>query len=489
MELSFTDADQWYEAYESAPLKRRYEILMETLDQALSEDFIEESGLLTCLLEMLDELDSRNLGKLLLPFIGEIQTKQPDLYRAEYLYFDSPLVKYYLYRDDREKVAESLALFTENPVRGIDYMLSLLDYIQFYGHTDTAVKLCKKTYLPVKGSPKLIPNSEHDLGYLIFVDIIEKAYRHIRSDEAVDWEALVREAERYGYGGGQETAADIRGYLVGELEGGMAFVASFKRDREDSTYALVWAFLKHMLDQKDMPFICSNHIINGILEFLAKRKPRGKKSMSPGTYFVFPKSELDSYLARMLGGFMSMQQAKGIGLLWGSVYLYDFLLSREIITDSMHRNIMRSVGALKKDVIKGFRKSLWKYDFVHRWASPDSISDDDFAAESELFSKTTETQEPLGDQLPRRPMDMFSQFTSKAKPSDLAPPVEPIKFPSTDRKPAGKESGVRESSGKKKPNMPKIGRNAPCHCGSGKKYKKCCINKDKLAVEPAPPAG
>ena len=23
---------------------------------------------------------------------------------------------------------------------------------------------------------------------------------------------------------------------------------------------------------------------------------------------------------------------------------------------------------------------------------------------------------------------------------------------------------------------PKIGRNDPCHCGSGKKFKKCCIN-------------
>jgi SEC-C motif-containing protein len=26
--------------------------------------------------------------------------------------------------------------------------------------------------------------------------------------------------------------------------------------------------------------------------------------------------------------------------------------------------------------------------------------------------------------------------------------------------------------------MPKIGRNDPCHCGSGKKYKKCCESKD-----------
>lgn len=25
--------------------------------------------------------------------------------------------------------------------------------------------------------------------------------------------------------------------------------------------------------------------------------------------------------------------------------------------------------------------------------------------------------------------------------------------------------------------MAKFGRNSPCHCGSGKKFKKCCINK------------
>ncbi len=332
MGLSFTDADQWYEAHKSATLKRRYGILIETLNQKLPEDFIENSGLVTYLLEMLDELDSRNLIDQMLSFIGAIQTKQPDLYKDKYLYFDSFLVKYYLYRDDKEKVAESLVRFMEDPVNGIDYMFPLLDHLQFYGYRDIAVKLCKRTYLPVMRSPKLIPGAEYDLGYLIFVDIIEKAYQHIRSGEAVDWDALVKEAEKYGYGGGQENAADIHGRLAGELEGGASFAASFREDRGDSTYALVWAFLKHMLDQKDMAFICSNHIINGVLEFLGERNPRGKKSMSPSTYFVFSRSEFDSYLAQMLGGFMSMQQARAIGILWGSVYLYDFLLCLRLLS-------------------------------------------------------------------------------------------------------------------------------------------------------------
>ena len=26
---------------------------------------------------------------------------------------------------------------------------------------------------------------------------------------------------------------------------------------------------------------------------------------------------------------------------------------------------------------------------------------------------------------------------------------------------------------------PRLGRNEPCHCGSGKKYKKCCLRKDE----------
>ena len=30
--------------------------------------------------------------------------------------------------------------------------------------------------------------------------------------------------------------------------------------------------------------------------------------------------------------------------------------------------------------------------------------------------------------------------------------------------------------------MSKIGRNDPCHCGSGKKYKKCCLSKDEERI-------
>jgi hypothetical protein len=33
--------------------------------------------------------------------------------------------------------------------------------------------------------------------------------------------------------------------------------------------------------------------------------------------------------------------------------------------------------------------------------------------------------------------------------------------------------------------MAKTGRNDPCHCGSGKKYKRCCLEKDEAVVATA----
>lgn len=33
--------------------------------------------------------------------------------------------------------------------------------------------------------------------------------------------------------------------------------------------------------------------------------------------------------------------------------------------------------------------------------------------------------------------------------------------------------------------MPKVGRNEPCPCGSGKKYKRCCLDKDQAFEQEA----
>ena len=56
---------------------------------------------------------------------------------------------------------------------------------------------------------------------------------------------------------------------------------------------------------------------------------------------------------------------------------------------------------------------------------------------------------------------------------DPPPPDEEVLLPFTVRRPVAK-----------------IGRNDPCHCGSGKKYKRCCLEKDRARLaDPSPYRG
>ena len=36
-----------------------------------------------------------------------------------------------------------------------------------------------------------------------------------------------------------------------------------------------------------------------------------------------------------------------------------------------------------------------------------------------------------------------------------------------------------------KPTVARLGRNDPCHCGSGRKYKQCCLEKDESKARAA----
>ena len=62
-------------------------------------------------------------------------------------------------------------------------------------------------------------------------------------------------------------------------------------------------------------------------------------------------------------------------------------------------------------------------------------------------------------------------------PVDLAEHVESLRDEWARRYNAGSRAGTRRSA--------KIGRNEPCPCASGKKYKKCCLGKPLPTSTPA----
>ncbi|MEK7396949.1 MAG: hypothetical protein AAB116_08440 [Candidatus Poribacteria bacterium] len=331
--------EQWNEEFESASPKRRYELIMEILDTPMSTKFIEEIDFGMYLSEIADTLASDNLFTDMQALIDKIQIKQPNIYKKEFQYFDHYMVDYYLFKNDRDKVIEYSSRFANSPVQAIDLMMPMLDNIRLYGYIDVAVNICKRAYIPVKKSPDVIEDAAADLAIIIFNDMTEKAYQRIKNNESVDWEALAKDLKRFDLNNTPEFINEVKYLLTTELNG-ENLVSNFEFNNQKSMNVLLWSFMRYMLDQKKMSFVCSEFIFTSSLDFLEQKRPQNKRKLSSNEYFSFSKKDIDSYIVDLIGGFLSTRQSEAFVILWGMVYLYDFLLSNNIITNSVYNNMV-----------------------------------------------------------------------------------------------------------------------------------------------------
>lgn len=84
------------------------------------------------------------------------------------------------------------------------------------------------------------------------------------------------------------------------------------------------------------------------------------------------------------------------------------------------------------------------------------------------------------DNRQKKQIQMHAAITPKKGSLFGAPSKEKIRIPHT----VSKDSDISQTAPCKPmpvPNEPKIGRNDPCPCGSGLKYKKCCLSKSAQA--------
>ncbi len=103
------------------------------------------------------------------------------------------------------------------------------------------------------------------------------------------------------------------------------------------------------------------------------------------------------------------------------------------------------------------RKVLWKYEHA-------ALPSDYKLLIAQALQLLEQDSTPNASGIPR-----WTEF----QPADLLPEHPP-------RATVGGDYTVRRP-------VPKLGRNDPCHCGSGKKYKKCCYGKDQALLRDASP--
>ena len=441
MGFSNIDPDDWFEEYYQSPWEKQYEMIMQVIDNPFPEELTEDGMFLT---ELKAELEQNNRNQELAELIEELAFKQPDFYKKEFTYFDDFLVEYYLYLNQPEKLEGVLNRLAADPVSGIELLIFTINYLVLYGHTGVAVALSEKTYKNVEGASDLIKGAGYPLSRTVYDDQIDKIYHQIQAGKDVNWQEFGDKIREFDFTFNAELQSQLEGFVNKELPcpGGLADLMTEQGFK--GLYVLSYDFGKYMLNNKQVDFTCSNFIWVEVVRFWTSRNLPVPVESELGDFFDFEKKTLESHISKMYGQILSQRQANAVALLWGIPYIYEFLWSKNIIMEQLYFYVIEVCVALKKKFMHYFKKDLWKYDFVHRWTPPNAVLVERFDAEKVFFNNLFNNEITIGDDSYQDDWDDYLDDP----PTEVEKPRPRI--------------------------VPKVGRNDPCICGSGKKYKKCC---------------
>ncbi|MBF2002012.1 MAG: hypothetical protein IGS50_24495 [Synechococcales cyanobacterium C42_A2020_086] len=400
MALAFTDPEQWAAAYEAASTQQRYHLLRDVLAQPLSPQLVEELDLGMLLVEMQHQLVAQNQLEPAIDLIQFLQQHQPQVYQQEFAALDDLRVQYALYRNDPLQAQAALQQFIARPCDDIEQTVVVLNYLKFYDAVDLAVELCRAAYPVVASSPAVLPRTELAFSSVIWDAHLQLIQEQLQAQQPLDWDGVL--AELADYGMDRRNMDEIVQAFQEDTYANIG--ARLKRNRDKTLQWLALRFCQAMTAQQ-MSFVCSHAIWNAVLGFWEARELPPKQRTQPDTYFAISAIQLERYVSQQIGGVWSMQQAVGVALVWGIPYVYEFLAARQIISPPVQQQALAAATNLKAAILH--LPQLWKYDFVHRWQPPNSVSPAEAAAEAAQFARSLASVSPLSDNTEnRRPFSL-----------------------------------------------------------------------------------
>lgn len=420
------------------------------------------------ILEVISILERTNDFEKLFEFRNVLKHHNKEIYQSCFGYIDDGLVNYFCFKNEKTKVEECLSGFIANPVKFFDFYDNLFINIMFYKHTDILKQITKTNFEAINTSDKLFFEPEYTMA-LFYKNIL---LQEIFEKNVFNKNNFVQTIEKYNYDFEEPILDIFNEILTDDTINLVDCLDKIEHIRYYNVLKVELFFQKQMVSM-GFPFYLSGWIFEKFQQFCSKNN---KEEHFYEKFFEIDPNNLEHFLEDMVRTMMFDLRFLKYGLLWGFVYIYDFLFSNNLISEKYYKTITHKIKELKGKSIAISLNRLWSYDFVHQWKKPDSISDDEFNYEQNIFKKSISIEHQKFDLQVKHIEDdlskmgelahhileygknMYSTYKSYSssnnyKPNNVKTYTEPLKL---DKK---------------------VGRNDLCPCGSGKKYKKCCINK------------
>lgn len=467
-----TTEDFW-KVYLERDILEVFDIIYDFFSKELPRDFIENYDVGEVILETFGHYNEAKRFDEVLKFCELLQKKQPKLYEEYFQYLDDFLIDYYCFQNNQSKVVELFSHFIANPLQDFDQYLLSFRRLLFFGYTNILNEAIVKNFKEVATSDKLMENAGYDLAISKFYITIEELYQEDNTT-GFDSEKIIKILSEYGF--------DFNDKLISAVEIGLQkqickedIITAFINDRTNFIITLEIYFLKYMQERK-FSFALSGRLWDKILAFWEENN-KNKKS-KPDNYFKITLKKFEEYIAKLSVSMFIDNTSEMIAVLWGSLYIYDFLKSIEIISQKTFDDFEEILNVVKGIVIGQFTSDLWNSNFIHAWEKPQSMSTVEFIEEEKIFKKSfllknkkfNKLRSEISEELEN--IGSLSEYIIEGGKTVESKKTVSIHddFFATNNDVSYDNYETTEPIRVEK----KVGRNEPCPCGSGKKYKRCC---------------
>ena len=474
--------EEFANKYDNEDILDIFDDTCEFFSQELPQEFFDEYDPVDVILDTMGYQHSAKNFDNVIKFIDIVKNKQPEIYKMSFPYHNDFLVEYYFFYQDMSKVDEAFSPFIDNPLEDYDNYLKVYRTLLFYQHSQLLNRAIAENYYEVCESDDIIGGA-YDLALSKFYITMQEAF----------------EDKKKGFDKG-DFAAQLKKYdleftdgLLSSFQKGLSqswlsvqeLNTLFDEDRVSSIVILRGYYLSYM-HERGFNFYLSGHIWDKMLMLWIEENKNAKTFDS---YFKVTTASLDEYLAGFTTLFMS-DKAGMIATLWGSVYIYEFLHKLEIISTEVYQDFLKTSKELKGNIIGMYTPDLWRSNFIHQWPKPDAVSEDEFREENNIFTKSiyfknddsSEINDYMSEELLKiGPLAEYiiEGAESRAMQNDFRDIDNMFRdiindYDDYDDYDEGEYIPFEEKHLEPVRTEPKVGRNDPCTCGSGKKYKKCC---------------
>lgn len=363
-----------------------YDMACDFFQAPIDADSIDEFDFPEVILELSGHLNATREHDKLLVFINIIKKKQPKLYNITYPYLENDLVNYHCFHGNSNEIEPSIEKLKNNPSDDYDMFSKTYSIILYNGYTHLIEKIIAQNYDKLKRDEEQEGTAQFDMAMTQFAIELERAAQVKHDAIHFSREHFAEKLEDYDFSFSDKALACIdRGFHHFHFAN-TDFAMAFKQNIQDEILSVESAFLTYM-KKHGFPFAVSDKLWNLLQDHLYE-KADGKK-LTPEQYFAIDADLFDEYLQSVYGESSTPDM---VAALWGSVYAYDFLKHKEIISDRVYKNAILAIRKLKAEVICNFTTELWYCNFIHRWTRPESVPGDEFEAEASIFTRSYSMQ-------------------------------------------------------------------------------------------------